>query len=200
MFLSAMLCSEQATAPVRIRNMSVSGALVEAAAVPLPADCISLVRGNLIVGGTVVWAAQGRCGIRFDAVVDVKQWLAPAANSEQLRVDDMVRLVRSGGKPTAPEAGVITKSVSRAGAVETEIVDDLRRASILLSALGDDLSEDMAVIARHGSRLQNIDIVLQTMEIVSLLLSTPAATRGPLLVKLQSLRMSALQAANRGSL
>lgn len=177
--------------------MSISGALVEAAAIPAPAECIKLVRGSLLVSGTVVWVAQGRCGIRFDGVVDVKQWLAPAANSDQLRVDDIIRSVRSGSKPTTAEAGGTIKPITVGGAIEAEIVDDLKRASSLLSTLGDELSDDMDVVARHGPRLQNIDIVLQTMDTIALLLSSNSSGRSSLLTKLQSLRMSALQAANR---
>lgn len=176
--------------------MSVSGALVEAAAVPAPSEYIQLIRGKLIVGGTVVWAAQGRCGIRFDAIVDVKQWLAPAANSDQLRVDEMVRLVRSGAKPSAAEASVTTTSITVAEPFEAEIVDDLKRAFDLLSTLSNELADDRNVVLRHGSRLQNIDIVMQTIDTICLLLTSASSARTPLLAKLRSLRMSAVQAAN----
>lgn len=99
LFLAAALHAPRYSAPVRVRNMSATGALVEAAAVPDAGTEIRLVRGSLAIPGEVAWSAAGRCGLHFSSLVSVHEWMVPPANREQQRVDDAVRLFKAGAIP-----------------------------------------------------------------------------------------------------
>ncbi len=146
--------------------MSFNGALVESGVMPEVGALVQLVRGSLIVHGLVVWAVDGRCGLKFSGSVDVQQWRAAPANSEQQRVDDVVSLVKAGAVPlpVAP----LGEPDRRDDAPERgeEIADDLRRVSELLDDLGGALAGDADVVTRHGTALQNLDIAMQMIAAV----------------------------------
>ena len=51
---------------VKLRNLSAEGALIEADVLPGEGAIISFHRGDLTMGGTVVWVSGRRAGIKFD--------------------------------------------------------------------------------------------------------------------------------------
>jgi hypothetical protein len=159
MFLGATLQGEGSCAPVKVRNMSVSGALVEGDAIPRSGAAVRLVRGGLSVPAFVIWSAHGRCGLEFTASITVGDWLAPPKNMEQQRVDDMVRLVKQGAAPAV--------SAQPPPARAAQLGDELARVRTLLERTGDSLSSDEALVERHGSELQSLDICSQTIEAVA---------------------------------
>lgn len=85
MFIAASLIWEQHRNPVKIRNMSITGALVESPVVPPLGSSALLVRGSFSAGGRVVWSDRNRCGIHLTAAVHVRDWLTPPSNAEQQR-------------------------------------------------------------------------------------------------------------------
>lgn len=175
--------------------MSTSGALLEAGALPFRGMRARLVRGSLMADGLVVWANTGRCGLKFDGLIDVKKWLTPVSNSEQGRVDQIVHLVKSGTAPLAvSSANSWAPTGSPSLGVDQDLAEDLSRVAILLQMLGDELSDDTDVIIRHGARLQNLDIVLQTIVALEASIRCGPAEQQPMLVKLKDLRKSAVQA------
>src|SRR3569623_1927072 len=97
MFLAAVLKGSAFSVPVRIRNMSSTGALVEGAAMPDGGSSVRLIRGSLMIPADVVWSAAGRCGLRFGGAGSVREWLAPPSNREQNRVDNTVRVMKAAG-------------------------------------------------------------------------------------------------------
>src|SRR5690606_7676700 len=106
-FVAAVLNHDGASTPVRVRNMSRSGALVECAAPPAVQSAVRLCRGSLSVRGSVVWLSGERAGVRFDADVDVAAWLPKGNRPEgQDQVDAIVHAYRSQGgvgiHPTSP--------------------------------------------------------------------------------------------------
>jgi len=56
------------TTPVRVRNLSQNGALVEASALPPVGTAVLLKRGSLCVDAQVVWVDQQRAGLLSDHV------------------------------------------------------------------------------------------------------------------------------------
>lgn len=163
MFLGALLRGDGFSAPVKVRNMSANGALVEAAAVPGRGAEVQLIRGSLIVPAIVIWSAAGRCGLRFQSLACVRDWLAPVSNSAQQQVDNAVRLLKAGAVP-------MPRSAAQAGtraAASADLSRDLQSAARLIENLGDDLSSDEQVLARHGDKLQNLDIALQMITVVA---------------------------------
>jgi len=160
-YLAATLSCEGSSAPVKIRNISATGALVESGMVPGVGTEVQLARGGLMVGGHVAWTARDRCGLKFMASVDVDQWRARSRNLEQQRVDEVVRLVKAGALPfPTPER--------RCEAADTAdhtlmLSSDLHRVSALLGNLADLFANDRDLLKRHGPALQNLDIAIQML-------------------------------------
>lgn len=170
LYLAATLYSDGSPAPVRIRNISSTGALVEGIFIPGPGSLVQLVRGGLIVHGLVAWSTEGRCGLKFSGKVDVQQWRASPGNGEQQRVDEIVRLVKAGAVPL-PVPPLVQARDTDALDATSEISGDLLRASALLEALGGVLASDPDVVVRHGNALQNLDIAMQVIGVVEAVIS-----------------------------
>ena len=162
-YLAATLYCDGWSSPVKIRNISKSGALLEGAIVGNTGELVQLVRGELIADGLVAWSGEGRCGIKFCGIVDVTRWRTSPSNAEQQRVDEVVRLVKAGAVPlpVSPLADV-------SGTVDDRcrITADIRRAADLLLNLSEELASDFEVVSRHGRSLQGFDIALQLLEAV----------------------------------
>lgn len=167
--------------------MSGSGALVEGAAVPEGGAFVHLIRGQLTVAADVVWSAGGRCGLRFASLVSIQEWLAPPANREQRRVDDAMRVMKAGAIPLP--LGPLPHDASS----EVELATDLGAVAKLLEAHCEDLLVDPQALVRYGDRLQNLDIVLQTIGAVADMLSGKGDEQ-VIASRLQNLRVSARQA------
>ena len=165
LFLAAVIRRAGLSLPVKVRNMSASGALIEGTDLPEEGAEVKLVRGSLAVCATVAWSSNGRCGVRFSTLACVRDWLAPAANPGQQRVDEAVRVLKLGAVP------IPQRPASQAGAPScsqlVEFGEDLRRAMRLVKDLCHELSSDDGVVVRHAEKLQNMDIVQQTVAAVA---------------------------------
>jgi len=64
-FLSAALVTSSSSVPVRIRNLSSRGALLDGAALPVAGVQVQLVRGMLRANGHVAWQDGSLAGINF---------------------------------------------------------------------------------------------------------------------------------------
>jgi hypothetical protein len=190
MFLAAVLKGDGFSAPVRIRNMSGTGALVEGAAAPGRGSSVRLIRGSLMIPAQVAWSVAARCGLSFASTVSVQEWLAPPSNREQKRVDDTFRVMKAGAIPL-PIGQQPHDATSPA-----ELGIDLRAAARLLESHCDHVLGDPRALALYGERLQNLDIVLQTIGAVADML-TGACDELQTASRLQNLRMSARQAIER---
>lgn len=158
LFVMATISAATASGPVKVRNLSPSGALVEGAALPAEKQHVRLRRGRLVVSGEVVWCRAGRAGLRFDSHVVVADWLPQCAHrSAQQRVDEIVQQVK------ADTAGRSTFAVSEPGQSGAITAADLMGLSEALEALAADLADDHVVIKRHVSKLQTLDIAAQTL-------------------------------------
>lgn len=94
-FLGAILTVRSQSLPVRIRNLSVMGALVDGANPAAEGDQVRLQRGSLAVGGVVAWLGGNQAGLRFDEPITVERWVKPAGHSGQQRVDLVVAALRN---------------------------------------------------------------------------------------------------------
>lgn len=200
LLLSAAIRSEGVTAPVRIRNVSEKGAMVDGDALPEPGATLVLQRLDIEMRGTVVWRANGRCGIRFEGAASVDEWVAgrraPAATfgQGQLRVDRIQAAIRSGeiivdeepppGDPDTPLD------------VEARIADELDYVQRMLDEVANDLIGDALLLQRHGQTLQHFDNACQIIGHLSAVLKAedrPAAVTG---IKLEALRARLLRKPN----
>ena len=165
LFLAAVLKAGSEQVPVRVRNMSVSGAMIEAPVCPEIGTQVQLIRGSLIAFGEVAWSAGGQCGLRFASALSIKDWLAAPAKVEQQRVDKIVSLVKAGAIPVAfgdptPKSGV-------AGTLEQDAAKELEDVVALLLDLEGDLASSSETLERHGAKLQSLDIAVQMIRATS---------------------------------
>jgi PilZ domain len=191
MFLAAVLRTGADEAPVRVRNMSSTGAMIETAVTPVTGSNVDLIRGALTAQGTVIWADGNRCGVRFNSIVSVKDWLAPPHKLEQQRVDDFVALVKSGGAGPLPDVDPVEKPGSQG-----QLVDDIEAVIMLMQVLEDDLAASEETLQRHGPKLQNLDIATQMLRALSKELTPERDKSRVSLARLEDLRIACAQALN----
>ena len=112
--------------------------------------------------GEVVWCSDGSAGLRFEAAVTVADWLPMGrAIVPHQRVDEVVHKARASvsiARPLAPTYIPITHVTPM----------DLLRLKQAVESLAEALADDPAVIERHGSQLQVLDVVGQTLRKIAI--------------------------------
>ena len=157
LFAMASIYTDCGSMPVKLRNVSAGGALAEGPVLPAVGTRVRLRRGSLEVVGEVVRSQQGSVGLRFDGSVTVADWLPRGrAVAAQQQIDELVHKARCDRVMTPPAAPDDIRS-AKPGAL------DLMRLKQAVEALSDDLANDPQVVERHGSRLQVLDVVAQTL-------------------------------------
>jgi hypothetical protein len=201
LMLSAMIESAGTRVPVRIRNLSETGAMLDGATLPDPGASLVLLRAEITVGATVIWREAGRCGIHFDNVAaSVDEWVTgkrpPSFNGQQgqARVDAIQNAVRAGAPMVAepaPAVGALT-----ADELERRVAEEIIHVQRLIDALGEELVEDPLMLQRHMRVLQNLDRASQILEHVGTVLGASdrlAAANG---IAMQDLRERLLRKPN----
>ena len=154
MFMAAVLHWAGRSAPVTLRNLSPTGALVEGAVLPMAGELIHLVRGTLCADGNVAWSVGRRCGVRLGHLIDVAKWMAPPGKSQPTPIG----LTAEAGRHLAippPVPSPMSRSIEPSPA---RLLRDLER---LLLDVSNDLASDSATVARHGTQLQKLDLIAQ---------------------------------------
>lgn len=167
LLLSATIEAGSLKTPVRIRNLSESGALLEGAAFPNIGDTLTLRRLDMEIGATVVWRREARCGVRFEGKATVADWklgtwTGTDSNQGQSRVDAIQAAVRSGS-PAAPtnRATVVPDGIERH--LDDRISEELAQLRRLLESMGDELTNEPILVQRHPKTLQSFDLACQTL-------------------------------------
>ncbi len=156
LFLAASLSSKAGSAPVHVRNISASGALIEGSIAPANGEALILKRGSLEAAASIIWKEGRRAGIAFGTSIDVADWMARQPSTHQARVDDMIRAVRAESTPTA-----IQGRTDEALPVSWET--DLRALRNMLAQLETGLIADVIMVATHPE-IQLLDVALQTID------------------------------------
>ena len=155
MFVMATIYVEGLASPVKIRNLSPTGALIEGHRIPREETKLTLRRGELQIDGKVAWYGNGRAGMRFFSAISVKEWLP---GGESRRKQDLVNALFHGsvaeGATPRNAAKLPKKYFSSA-----EIID----AHDMLQALSDALADDPQAVRRHGGKLQSLDFAIQIL-------------------------------------
>jgi hypothetical protein len=167
LYLAASLYCDGQSVPVKIRNLSNSGALIELSTPLVEGGVVQLVRGSLIVHALIIWTDGLRCGLKFSGVVDVQRWRVTPTNGDQQRVDDIVRTIKAGSIPLRSAKEPRTGE----GEKERPLSADLRLAANLLETLSECLANDERIITSHGPALQHLDIAMQVIGAVEAILS-----------------------------
>lgn len=159
LFVMAALASTDGSGPVRIRNMSRGGALIEGGVIPTVGSPIQLNRGILSVSGTIAWHSGNKTGIRFDSTVAVADWLPKGIGTKgQQKVDQAVFQYRSG-------AGAAAQPVAAANAddCDADIADELLKLKRRLQTAAEELA-DCAATTQQLLSLQLVDTTAQDLE------------------------------------
>ncbi|HEX8622919.1 MAG TPA: PilZ domain-containing protein [Allosphingosinicella sp.] len=165
--------------PVRIRNLSETGAMLEGVGLPDAGMKLVLARGDLHVSAVVAWAAGGRRGVKFDGPTPVHEWtggtkprpLDCTGLRDQRRVDAHqaeARADAASGRTLrhAPAASPATVSPD----LESRLAQEIGYVQRLLENLGDELIKDLFLVQRHGQSLQSLDLVSQILGHVAAIL------------------------------
>jgi hypothetical protein len=182
------------SAPVRIRNLSETGALIDGTALPEVGADLTLRRLEIEVGATVVWRVAGRCGIRFAGKVSVDDWatgkrrMPTLFERSQTGVDARQAAVRSGKFSLVADDDVVPAASLAAEVLDGRIADELAELRCTLDTVGDALSDDVAILQQHGDALQQLDVACQILTELGAILG--AKDRGAALaaVKMHALR------------
>ncbi|HEU0134296.1 MAG TPA: PilZ domain-containing protein [Allosphingosinicella sp.] len=166
------------TLPIRIRNLSETGAMIEGAGLPEAGMKLVLVRGDLQVAATVAWAAGSRRGVRFGGPTPVNEWtggkprpLDCTGLRDQRRVDAIQAEARAtpvSGRDLRSAEGPATQPV--VADLDVRLAEELGYVQRLLEGLGDELIADLLLVQRHGKSLQSLDLVGQILGHVSAIL------------------------------
>jgi hypothetical protein len=154
-FVSATLYGDAGSTPVTIRNMSRSGALIEAAVLPEVGERIDLRRGQLRAAGWIAWRVERRAGVRLDRTVHVPDWMSRQVSAGQEQVDALVSIVRNHG-PKVPAIGAY-----HIGQMSMEA--ELLQLRVELGELEAALLKDVIVVATHPE-IQTLDISVQRID------------------------------------
>jgi hypothetical protein len=179
LLLSATVEADGLVIPVRIRNLSETGALIEGGGLPEAGKPLILKRGDLQVRATIAWAAGGKRGVKFDGPTPVNDWtggkpkpLDCTGLRDQRRVDAIQAEARanpaSGREQRATEPP--TPPPATYPNLEASLADELGYVQRLLEDLGDTLIADLFLVQRHGQSLQSLDLVNQILGHVAAIL------------------------------
>lgn len=155
LFVAATLYADAGSTPITIRNMSQSGALIEAAVLPDVGERIRLSRGQLRANGWIAWRVERRAGVRLASAVHVPDWMSRQVSADQERVDALLSMVRNDG-PTAPAIAARTTG-------QLSMEAELLQLRVELGELEAALLQDVVVIATHPE-LQTLDISVQRID------------------------------------
>ena len=158
LFVAATLSFAGGSAPVHVRNMSPSGALIEGAVLPGQGEPATLRRGSLEAIVKIVWTSDRKAGVSFVSAVHVASWMSRTVPSHQAQVDNILHQIRSGRGPEGSG-----EAMDAPGQVEPAIEAELRELRLELARLEHALGHDEAVIMAHPE-VQLFDIALQRID------------------------------------
>lgn len=165
-FLSALIEGPSGSGPVRVRNLSRRGAMLDGTLVPKVGEAVTLMRGRLRTCARVAWQSNGKFGLAFAREVNVEEWLAPTENANQSAVDEVVHSFRMGtlqGPSDDSHHSRIPATLAVATVTLTEV----------LRNVGDRFSSSPALLSGFPAELQAFDLAVQLLENLSAVASGP---------------------------
>lgn len=151
LFAKATLHFADGCCSIKLRNISPTGAQVEAENLPRRGTVVEVRRGGIGIIGTVMWRQGGRAGVAFHTLVDVDNWM-PRPNSQQA-VDHSFQVFKQV-PAAAPAAPTHNSAIS---------ADDIEVVARLLDDLGDTLGGDAGVLFQYAAKLQALDVAAQML-------------------------------------
>ena len=175
LFLAAEIESDAVSGPVRIRNLSGFGAMLEGAALPACGEQVVLRRPGLQIRGDVIWSVGARCGIRFEGIVTVSEWVhgkgpGNASASGASGAGAIQAAVRAAKLPPPGEAASSCEPASVPEDLDRRLADEIAFVQRLLDSIGGDLADERQLLQRHPRALQNFDIAARILFYVEAIL------------------------------
>lgn len=156
LFVQATLHFIDGFCSVKLRNVSPTGALIEAERLPRSGTPVEMRRGKLVAMGTIIWKRAGKAGIEFLSETDVRRWMPAGAG--QGAVDPAFQVFAgepaSAFVPPMPEAQITT--------------GDIEAVATMLDDLADTLSGDAGVLFHYAAKLQALDVASQMLRKLAL--------------------------------
>lgn len=157
LFAMGTIYVDGASTPVRVRNLSPTGAMIEGAVLPRAGRRVRLRRGDLEVSAEIAWCKDGAAGLRFESAVTVAEWLPRGrAIGPQQRIDEVFHQARAGASvPSPPQAPHCSGNKRNAL--------DLTRLKQAIESLAVELASDPEIVGRYASKLQVLDMAAETL-------------------------------------
>ena len=197
LLLSATIETATLKAPVRIRNLSEGGALLEGAAFPDVGGVLTLRRLEIAIDAAVVWRSASRCGVQFKGKVAVADWVSGTQSRsshdiDQARVDGIQAAVRAGRPIPASEGGSAAAPLVDAD-LDRRIAEEISYVKRLLEIVGDELTDAPIVVQRYSRSLQSFDLACQILGHLSTVLTASNRSVAVQAVGMEDLRARLLR-------
>jgi hypothetical protein len=141
--------------PVRIRNISSRGALIDASKFPERGSRVRLSRGSLAITGNLAWQDEHYGGINFEHEIDVGSWTQRAGHRGQHRIDVLMgALKRSEPLPEHLEAAM-PMSLGQMSAELDEICESLANLPEMSAKFAEELVRLDSVAQRLRDFIQS---------------------------------------------
>jgi len=137
--------------PVRVRNISELGALVDGSSLPSDGTQVELRRGSLRTVGKIAWTAGNQCGLRFAIPIAVASWVKKIVSPHQEHVDQMIEVARGNATLAKPLAH------------ETKCPDTLPQLNLDLLQVCERLLGVSALVSEHPEKLLELDAIAQRL-------------------------------------
>lgn len=139
-FLTATLATGHSSIPVRIRNLSSRGALIDGPALPSVGASVRLLRGRLSATGKLAWEATGQAGVTFGHEIKVDDWVQRMDHTGQQRVDGVIAALKGAAPvPKGFQAAPDVESLASISAALDEICERVAAMPNMSIELGEEL-------------------------------------------------------------
>jgi hypothetical protein len=153
-FLTATLDTGAGSVPVRIRNLSSTGALIDGGGLPPPGAKVRLMRGRLSAAGELSWQARKQAGLSFEGEINVDEWVQRLGHAGQQRVDGVIAALRNSEPVPREQQGATNK-------------DSLPVISAALDQICERLAGTPNMSVELGEELLRLDVLAQSLRRVA---------------------------------
>ena len=153
-FLSAVLDADTQSYPVRLRNASARGALLDGANLPAEGARVRLRRGSITVPAVVAWKKNRQLGLRFECEIDVDDLVRKVEHAGQRRVDAVLAGLRLGEVATIVDLQCSASPGSEPIATISRELDQLCEDLAKRSGVNLDLAENVLRLDALAQRLR----------------------------------------------
>ena len=159
MFVTGTLYAAGGSTPVRIRNLSRRGALVEAAGLPPAGTIVRLSRGSFSVAGEILWVEGRKGGLKLASPIAAAEWMPMGERGRgQQLIDEVMHRARLGSA-LPPPATLIDPIPRSIPSLRAELV----RLQQLLLGANEELASEDALTAAQVIAVQTIDGVANSL-------------------------------------